>query len=62
MNFDMSSESGCGDFYIIECSIAVFYQYIFFLFVCDHWEGWDKVWHAQLGSVGDSNKMITFRF
>ena len=34
MRFAMSSESGCGDFCIVECSIAVFYQYIYLFYLC----------------------------
>ena len=53
-------------FYIIKCAIVVFYLFAYlsiylFLFVCDHWDDWDKICHAQLGSVGDNFNMILFR-
>ena len=37
------------------------YLSFFFLSVCDHWDDWDKIWHAMLGAVGGSIKIIMFR-
>ena len=47
---------GGDNSYIIKCAIAVFCLSIFFflLFLCNHWDDWDKTWHALLESVGDS--------
>ena len=44
-----------------KCNCSIFSIYLSFLFACNHWEDWDIIWHAQLGSVGDSFKMIKFR-
>ena len=42
------------------CNCSILHTYLFFfLFVCNHWEDCDKIWHAQLGSVEDSFKIKT---
>ena len=42
------------------CNCSICLSIHLLLFVCNHLEDWDKISHAQLGSVGDSFKTIKF--
>ena len=50
-----------GDSYIVMCNSSILPIYPSFLFDCNYWDDWDRIWHVKLGSIGDSFIIMTSR-